>query len=97
MVDINYSFAYVKMLLVLAGIVAFLLFIKKLVEKKLPQAKSGIKILSQQMIDSKNRLSLIKYKDKEYLLVTGESGFLIDSYESFDKSLKEEIEDTDDY
>jgi len=97
MVEINYSFAYLKMLFVLGLIVGVLLLIKKYLQNRLPQAKSGIKVLSQQMLDHKNRLSLIKYRDKEYLLVTGESGFLVDKFDSFDKSLKEEVENTNDH
>jgi len=97
MVDINYSLAYMKMLLVLGLIVGVLLFIKRYMQNKLPHSKSGIKVISQQMLDHKNRLSLIKYKDKEYLIVTGENGFLVDKFESFDKNLKEEIENANDH
>jgi flagellar biogenesis protein FliO len=96
MVEMDYSVAYFKMLLVHGGIVAILLFIKRYIEKKSPLKKGSFKILSQQMIDPKNRLSHIKFKDKEYLVVTGESGFLVDSFKSFEEDLKEEIENTND-
>jgi len=97
MVEMDYSFAYLKMLLALGAIIGVLLLIKRYLQAKLPQTKSGIKILSQQMLDHKNRLSLVKYRDKEYLIVTGESGFLVDRYDSFEKDLKEEVENTNDY
>jgi flagellar biogenesis protein FliO len=96
MVEMDYSVAYFKMLLALGGIIAFLLLVKRYVEKKTPLKKGSFKILSQQMIDPKNKLSHIKFKDKEYLIVTGESGFLVDSFKSFENDLKEKIENTND-
>ena len=97
MVEMNYSLAYAKMLLVLGVIVGGLLLIKKYVQKKLPLNKGNIQVLSQQMIDTKNKITLIRYKDKEYLIATGESGFLIDKFDTFDTTLKEEIEDDNDH
>ncbi len=101
MVEMNYSLAYLKMLLALGAIVGVLLFIKRYMEKKTPLGKSSIKILSQQMLDTKNKISLVRYKDKEYLIATGESGFLIDRFDTFDTTLdtklKETVEDDNDH
>jgi len=97
MVEMDYSFAYLKMLLALGAIVGFLLLIKRYVEKNSPLKKGAVKILSQQMLDAKNRISLIRYKDNDYLIVSGENGFLVDKFKSFDKDLKEEIENINDH
>jgi len=95
-VEVDYSLAYLKMLLALGVIIAILFFIKKYIHKITPLKKGDLQILSQQMLDRKNILSHIKFRDKEYLIVTGESGFLIDKFDSFEDNLKETIEDTND-
>ncbi len=88
----EYSFAYIKMLLALGAIVAFLFWLKSyLIKKNFIDIKKNedIKIIAQKPLDSKNRVTIIKYKNKEYLLLVGESGYLIDKFDTFDKVLKE--------
>ena len=92
----DYTLSYIKMLVVLAIIIAFLLFMKKIVEKKniTGLISNDIQIKSTKMIDTKNRISVISYKDKEYLVLLGDNNLLLDSFDSFDKDLKEVIEKT---
>ena len=44
--------------------------------------KSSIKLLQQRVLDHKNRVVLISFKNKEYLLLLGESNILLDSFDS---------------
>ena len=90
MVEVDYSLAYLKMILALGAIVAFLFWLKRYLMKKnylSLQKSDDIKIITQKPLDSKNKITLISYKDKEYLLMVGESGFKIDEYK------KEDFED----
>jgi len=93
LVEVNYTFAYIKMLLALGAIVLFLLWLKRYLLKKNYanlQKSVEIKVITQKQLDAKNKITLISYKDKEYLIVTSENGgFLIDKYENFDKILKD--------
>ena len=41
------------------------------------------------MIDTKNRITLIRYRDREYLLLIGEKSFMIDKFDTFEKVIKE--------
>jgi len=94
LVEVNYTFAYMKMLLALGVIVALLLWLKRYLIKKNYanfQKSVEIKVITQKQLDHKNKVTLISYKDKEYLLLIGDDGsFLIDKFESFDKVLKEQ-------
>lgn len=95
----EYSFAYLKMIGVLAGIILLLLYVKKFLEKKniLNQNSNDLVIKSQKMIDTKNRVALLGYKDKEYLVLLGDNNLLLDSFDSFDTKLKEaQDEETND-
>jgi len=82
------------MLLALGAIVAFLFWLKRYILKKnyaSLQKNEDIKIITQKQVDIKNKITLLSYKDREYLILTSENGgFLIDKFESFDKTLKEQ-------
>ena len=81
------------MLLALGVMVAFLFWLKRYVSKKNYtnlQKNTDIKIITQKQVDIKNKITLLSYKDREYLILTSENGgFLIDKFESFDKTLKD--------
>ena len=47
---------------------------------RLEQKKTQITLLEARQIDPKNRLVLLRCRGKEYLLATGESNMLIDSF-----------------
>ncbi len=84
MVEMDYSLAYLKMLLALGAIVAFLLWLKKYLIKKNfndIQKSDDIKIIIQKPLDTKNKITLISFKNKEYLLLVGDSGYKIDEFE----------------
>ena len=90
MVEVDYTTAYLKMLLALGAIVAFLLWLKKyLIKKNFTnlQKSDDIKVITQKPLDTKNKITLISYKDKEYLLLVGEGSCKIDEFE------KEKVED----
>ena len=42
--------------------------------------KNGIVLLDAKAVDPKNRLVLVRCKNKEYLLLTGESNTVVDSF-----------------
>jgi len=92
----EYSFAYLKMLVILAAIIMLLLYVKKILEKKnlLNQNKNDLVIKSQKMIDTKNRVALLGYKDKEYLVILGDNNLLLDSFDSYEKVAREQDEKT---
>ena len=85
MVEVDYSLAYLKMLLALGVIVVFLLWLKKyLIKKNFSdiQKSDDIKIITQKPLDTKNKITLISFKNKEYLLLVGDSsGYKIDEFE----------------
>jgi flagellar biogenesis protein FliO len=86
------------MLLVLAIIIVALLYIKKYIESRdlFKNRSEGITIKSIKMIDTKNKIALASYRDRDYLLLLGESNLVIDSFDcdnSFDKSLEEAIDE----
>ncbi len=82
--------AYLKMLAALGAIVAFLLWIKKYILSKNfsdIQKSDDIKIITQKPLDTKNKITLISFKNKEYLLLVGDSsGYKIDEFEKEKKS-----------
>ena len=54
--------------------------------------KSSITLLDAKNIDPKNRLVLIQCKNKEYLVLTGQSNTVIDTFEIEESNLSEEKE-----
>ena len=88
----DYTYAYIKMLLALGFIVAVLYILKRYIESKnltTSHKTQDIKIVSQKMIDTKNRITLIRYRDREYLLLIGEKSFMIDKFDTFEKVIKD--------
>ncbi len=47
---------------------------------KISNKKSKIKVVEQKFLDPKNRVVLINFKDREYLILIGESNLLLDDY-----------------
>ena len=90
MVEMDYSLSYLKMLLALGAIVGFLLWLKKYILSKNfsdIQKSDDIKIITQKPLDTKNKITLISFKNKEYLLLVGDSsGYKIDEFEKEKKS-----------
>lgn len=111
----NIGSAYLKVMLVLAGLIAFLYFLKKwlakrtgsfqgswLFEKSGEKSKNNIKIVQQRAIDMKNRIALVSYGEKEYLLLLGNSNLVLDTFEAsqendFDKELAKNEEQLSDF
>lgn len=92
MAEIDYSYAYFKMLFVLTSIIILLYLIKKFIEKKNLHPLGNtheIKVVSQKMLDTKNKITLIECRGKAYLLMIGEKSFLIDKYDNFEKIIQE--------
>jgi flagellar biogenesis protein FliO len=103
--------SYVKMIFTLLGLLVFLYFLKRwflsrnsqvgsswLFDKKSPnqnQKHDGIKILQQRGIDHKNRVALISFEGKKYLVLLGEGNILLDKFDddltssAFDQHLDE--------
>ena len=87
--DYNFSFAFLKIMLVLGGLILLLWFLKKWMEKKNgtawlfgeTQDTNTIKILAQKPVDMKNKVVLLSHQDKKYLLLLGETNLLLDRFE----------------
>jgi len=99
----NIANAYLKVLFVLALMVAFLYLLKRWLEnrggtlskngsswlfdkKEKIDSTSKIKILNQKALDHKNRVVLISFEDKRYLLLLGETNLLLDDFQGDSKS-----------
>ncbi len=102
--------SYLKVLFVLF-LLAFLLYLLKrflidkeyhsnsswLFDKRDPKESASIKVLQQKGLDHKNRVALISYNEKKYLLLLGESNILLDRFDAnsdiqlpkFEQELKE--------
>ncbi len=85
----NYDFgsSFLKILLTLALLIAFLWILKKWLQKKSSgwlfgeqNKEQKIKILMQRAIDMRNRVVLISFEDKKYLLLLGENNLLLDTF-----------------
>jgi len=87
--------AYLKMMLVLFALMAFLYFLKKWLDNRTQgvggnwlfnnspsREKSDIKIIQQRAVDIKNRVALIGYGDKEYLVLLGNTNVLLERFDS---------------
>jgi flagellar biogenesis protein FliO len=101
--------AYVKMIFTLLALLALLYFLKRwfmdqkaeigsswLFDKKSDNAKpTGIKIVQQRGIDHKNRVALISFEGRKYLILLGEGNILLDKFDddlslsTFDNHLNE--------
>jgi len=75
--------------LVVLFLVALLLL---LFRKKKNFISSEMKILMQMPIDTKNKLILIEFKEKKYLIVIGNSNMLIDVFDKDFKTPKNKVE-----
>jgi hypothetical protein len=97
--------AYLKVMLVLFALMALLYFLKKWLDNRTQgingnwlfnnatsKQKSDIKIIQQRAIDIKNRVALVRYNDKEYLILLGNTNILLDS---FDTVKEQQINDFD--
>jgi len=94
--------AYLRVIFVLALLLGLLYLLKKWLEHKGLQSgswlfgkdkqkiqssqKSPIKLVQQRAIDHKNRIVLLTFRDKEYLLLLGESNVLLDKFPNADGS-----------
>jgi hypothetical protein len=86
------STAYLKVLMTLFGLIALLYFIKNWIEKrggiegnwlfdkKHTRKHETINIIHQRALDVKNRVALISYGEKEYLLLLGSNNVLLDTF-----------------
>ncbi len=102
----NIGSAYLKVLLILALLIAFLYLLKNwlqkrggdfqgtwLFDKKGEKNHAGIKVKQQRAIDVKNRLALVAYRDKEYLLLLGSSNLLLDTFNADGQSVKSDFDE----
>jgi flagellar biogenesis protein FliO len=84
----SFAFAFIKIMLVLAFLIALLWFLKKWMQKGGERSwlfgaqnstDAAIKILEQKPIDMRNRVVLVSYEERKYLLLIGEHALLIDT------------------
>ena len=92
--------SYIISLAILIILAIILWLFRKKISKKLP-VKSGINILFQKPIDAKNRVALIEFNNRKYLVIVGNSNILLDIFDEnlinistkkdFDNFLENEI------
>ncbi len=92
-----------KVILVLVFLFALLFFLKRWMQggslkeswlfSKNIEKRDGIRVLKQKMLDHKNRVVLLEFGGKNYLVVLGESSILLDKFDS-DSPLKGDSFDT---
>jgi len=75
--DLVSYFISIAILVILA--IALWLFRKKII-KKLP-AKGNLNILFQKPIDAKNKIALIEFNNRKYLVIVGNSNILLDVFD----------------
>jgi len=93
-------FSYIISLAILIIIAIILWILRKKINKKLP-VKNGLNILFQKPIDAKNRVALIEFNNRKYLVIVGNSNILLDVFDEnmvnvstqndFDNFLKTEM------
>ena len=107
----DFTFAFIKVLFVLGFMIAVLWGLKRWIEKKnrsgswlfqSNEEDQSIKIITQKPIDMKNKITLLKFRDKEYLVLLGENNLLLDKFhadedEMFDKLLQNDQKKLDSY
>ena len=88
--DKSFSFAFIKIMLVLGLLIVLLWFLKKWMQRQGQKSwlfgaqssgDSGIQILQQKPIDMRNRVMLIGYEERKYLVLVGENMLLLDKFE----------------
>lgn len=100
------STAYLKVMALLFALVALLYLLKKWLEKKGDVLQGGwlfdknktkqngtIKVQHQRTIDVKNRVVLISYKNKEYLLLLGNNNLLLDTFTDQERDPQNDFDD----
>jgi len=75
--DLASYFISIAILIILA--IALWLFRKKLI-KKLP-VKGNLNILFQKPLDAKNKIALIEFNNRKYLVIVGNSNILLDVFD----------------
>ncbi len=86
--------SYVISLAILIILAIILFLVRKKIVKKLP-IKSGINILFQKPIDPKNRVALLEFNNRKYLVIVGNSNILLDVFDDnlVNISTKKDFED----
>ncbi len=87
--EYSFSTAFLKIMLVLGAMIALLWFLKKWMEKRSrgnwlfggKEDDSQIKIVMQKPLDMKNRVVLLSYENREYLVLLGENNLLLDRFD----------------
>jgi len=74
-------FTYVLSLVVLLIIAVILFIFKRKVKKRLPRGKMNVNILFQKPLDPKNRVALIEFNKRKYLVLIGNTNILLDVFD----------------
>ena len=73
-------FTYIISLAILIILAIILWVFRKKLSKKLP-VKNGVNILFQKPLDTKNRVVLIEFNNRKYLVIVGNSNILLDIFD----------------
>jgi len=74
-------FTYVLSLIILLLIAVGLFIFKKKFVKKFPSTTLNVNILFQKPIDAKNKIALIEFNKRKYLVLIGNSNILLDIFD----------------
>ncbi len=97
--DLDLGFSFVKVMLVLAALIALLWWLRRRLQRESGSSwlfggkedQESIKILRQKPIDMKNRIALVEYEGRRYLLLLGESNLLLDRFEESEDEIFERL------
>lgn len=105
----DFGFAFFKVILILILLMLLLWLLKRWIEKKRESSwlfgekekSEAIRLLAQKPIDMKNRVALIAYEERKYLVLLGENNLLLDRIEdeeaTFEKLLQKHGKKLGDY
>ena len=100
-------FSYILSITILLIIAIVLFVFKKKVVKKLPSSSLNVNVLFQKPLDPKNRVVLLEFNKRKYLVLVGNSNILLDIFDEnmvniktqneFETYLGEKIEKLDNF
>ncbi len=100
-------FSYILSISVLLIIAITLFIFKRKMVKKLPTTKLNVTILFQKPLDPKNRIALIEFNKRKYLVLIGNTNILLDVFDEnmvnvktqqeFDAVLEQNMEKLDNF
>ena len=97
--DLDVGFSFFKIMIVLAALIVLLWWLRRRLQRGGGQSwlfgdkedQESIKIIRQKPIDMKNRITLVEYEGRRYLLLLGENNLLLDRFEESEDEIFERL------